>query len=131
MQHDEKIPGVTFFLKKGEQQPPANKDHLARGEVILSCEITDLEVWKEVLEKLNGLRIYTVSDLSEAMVAISQKKYAELEAEFHKYKIALNSQLQQLRQKVSLLEGENEAFKKANAAWEEWAKTPPPGKIGL
>jgi glutamyl-tRNA reductase len=130
MQHDEKIPGVTFFLTKGEQLPPVNDKHLARGQVILDCEITDFEVWKEVLEKLNGLRIYTVSDLAEAMVTISQKKHKELQEEFHKYKVALNTQLQQLRQKVSMLEAENTAFKEANAAWEEWAKTASPGKIG-
>lgn len=129
MQHDEKIPGVTFFLKKGEQLPPSNDKHLARGQVILDCEITDFEVWKEVLEKLNGLRIYTVSDLAEAMITISQKKHRELQEEFHKYKVSLNSQLQQLRQKLSMVEAENEEFRKANVAWKEWAKTASPGKI--
>lgn len=122
MQHDDKIPGVTFFLKKGEQLPPVNDKHLARGEVVLDCEIHDYEVWKEVLEKLNGLRIYTVSDLAEAMVAISQKRHTELQEEFHKYKVIMNAKAQRLEQRVSMLEAENSAFREANEKWEEWAR---------
>jgi hypothetical protein len=129
MQHDEKIPGVTFHLQKGEQLPPANDEHLARGEVILGCEIHDLEVWKDVLEKINGLRIYTVSDLSEAMVSISQKKYRQLEEDFHKYKIQVNTQLEELKAANSRLEFQSNAFKEANEKWAEWAKTVSPGKI--
>lgn len=130
MQHDEKIPGVTFFLTKGEQLPPANDSHLARGQVILDCEIHDYDVWKEVLEKINGLRIYTVSDLAEAMVSISQKKHVELQDEFHKYKIQMNTQLETLKAANSRLSAQVEAFKEANEKWAEWAKTVTPGKIG-
>lgn len=129
MQHDEKIPGVTFFLTKGEQLPPVNDTHIARGEVILNCEITDLEVWTDVLEKLNGLRIYTVSDLAEAMVTISQKKHKELEEEFHKYKIQMNTQLETLKAANSRLEAQAQAFKEANEKWVEWAKREAEGKI--
>ncbi len=129
MQHDEKIPGVTFHLAKGEQLPPINDTHLARGQVILDCEIHDYEVWKEVLEKINGLRIYTVSDLAEAMVTISQKKYKELEEEFHRYKINMNTQLQEQKAKSSRLEASLQAFQEANVKWEAWAKSNGHGKM--
>lgn len=129
MQHDEKIPGVTFFLLKGEQLPPANDKHLARGQVILDCEITDFDVWKDVLEKLNGLRLYTVSDLAEAMVTISQKKHSELQEEFHKYKIMMNTQLETLKAANSRLQAQVDDCMEANQKWAEWAKTASPGKI--
>ena len=121
MQHDEKIPGVTFHLAKGEQLPPVDNRHLARGQVILDCEIDNFDVWKDVLEKLNGLRIYTVSDLAEAMVTISQKKHAELKEDFHKYKIQMNTQIQELKAENSRLTAERDAFAEANQKWADWS----------
>ena len=120
---------MTFFLLKGEQLPPANDKHLARGQVILDCEITDFDVWKDVLEKLNGLRLYTVSDLAEAMVTISQKKHSELQEEFHKYKIMMNTQLETLKAANSRLQAQVDDCMEANQKWAEWAKTASPGKI--
>ena len=122
MQHDDKIPGVTFFVEGAHQLPPADeKRHLARGQVTLGAEITDFDVWKEVLEKLNGLRIYTVQDLAEAMISISQKKHGQLRDEFTEYKKKSNSELQILKQQVSLLESQRDAFQEANEKWAEWS----------
>lgn len=108
MEHDERIPGVTFRLTRGDQKPPIDpKKQKAIGVVELHAEINDFNVWTEVLERLNGMRIYTVENLAEEMVDVAQKKAREVEKEMRATTDALHAQSQQLQQRLSFVEQEN------------------------
>ena len=108
MEHDERIPGVTFRLTRGDQKPPIDPSkQKAIGVVELHAEINDFNVWAEVLDKLNGMRIYTVENLAEEMVDVAQKKAREATQEMKAKTDALHAQSQHVQQQLSFVEQEN------------------------
>jgi hypothetical protein len=127
MEHNDQIPGVTFRLVEGNQLPPppgkGNEKIIAMGAVRLAAEITDLDMWKEVLEKLRCLRIYTAENLAEEMINVAQKKTREVRAQLEEVQAQSGSELETLRQRVSFLTAENAQLRTANQKWAEWAKT--------
>ncbi len=101
MEHDERLPGVTFRLTRGDLLPPAdNKKQKALGAVELNAEVNDFDVWKEVLDKLNGMRIYTIENLAEEMVEVAQEKARQLENEMAKKTEELRVERAQLQQQL-------------------------------
>ena len=122
MEHDENIPGVTFRLLAGNQlpPPPGNPQIIAMGEVTLSAEITDIEMWGEVLKKLDCLRIYTTEDLAEEMVNVAQKKARAAEKQLQQAEEVRQGQLEALRQRISFLSAENNQLRVANQQWVTW-----------
>ena len=107
MEHDERVPGVTFRLTRGEQRPPIDtKLHKAVGHVELYAEINDFGVWADVLQRLNGMRVYTVENLAEEMISVAQKKAREAETKLQQDKEALRSELELAKQRISFMEVE-------------------------
>ncbi len=146
MEHNERIPGVTLHLKEATESQPLSGGRY-RGAIELLADITDLDIWNAVAQKLDGMRIYTVSNLSESMIEVSQRKARKAEEELRKQGLESSNELEQLRAALSLLNAELnqakavnrqlvvqlKAFEVANKKWEEWAQTttsaPPQGKI--
>jgi len=125
MEPVEQIPGVTFRLEKARQlPPPPNEGCVAGGEVVLRATIQDLDLWEQVIRQLQLLRIYTVKNLAEQMVTVSQKRAREAEEKLARVQTSSGGELEQLRQRVSFLEYENRQLRDANERWAEWARTP-------
>lgn len=107
MEHDERVPGVTFRLTRGEQRPPIDtKLHKAVGHVELYAEINDFNVWADVLQRLNGMRVYTVENLAEEMISVAQKKARDAERKLQQDKEELRSELEKAKQRISFMEAE-------------------------
>lgn len=107
MEHDERIPGVTFRLTHGSKKPPIDpKLHKAVGHVELYAEINDFNVWDEVLQRLNGMRVYTVENLAEEMINVAQKKAREAETNLSKRIQQLEAELEQSKQRESFAAAE-------------------------
>lgn len=124
MEHDDQLPGVTFRLVEANQlpPPPGNEKIIAMGAVRLTAEVRDLAMWKEVVEKLRCLRIYTVENLTEEMINVAQKKAQEARKELEQAQASLSSELETLRQRVNFLTAENSQLRVANQKWAEWAQ---------
>ena len=102
MEHNEQLPGVTFRLDRADKLPPINpKKHKAIGRVELHADINDFEVWDEVLSKLSGLRIYTIENLAEEMVNVTQKKAKETEQALSARNQELKAALERVKQELS------------------------------
>ncbi len=116
------IPGVTFRRVAARQvPPPMNTGCIAGGEVELRAEINDLELWEQVVDQLECMRIYAVKNLAEQMVAVSQKKADEAQKQFKLLSDEAISELEVLRQRVSFLQHENRRLQQANMQWATWA----------
>jgi hypothetical protein len=97
MDPTDKIPGVTFFVQSSSLRDK-------QGQVQLDATVNDTELWDEVLRRLNGHRIYTVSDLTSAMIDVLQEDNRVMREEHTREVAALREQLQQAQQRVSFLE---------------------------
>lgn len=122
MEPVDQLPGVTFRRVAVRQlPPPLNEKCIASGEVVLSAIINNLELWDEVVRQLECLRIYTVKDLAQQMVAISQQKAHEAKKQLELFTAEATGELETLRQRVSFLEHENRQLLQANTKWAQWA----------
>lgn len=109
----DRLPGVTFSVVESNYHGAAAG---IVGNVRMTAKIDDVDLWKEVVRKLNGYRIYTVNDLSATMIEVTQKKLAKAEEELEGQRRRFHAQLENLRQKNSFLEAENQQLKDHLAA---------------
>lgn len=70
----ERLPGLTLHLKEQSLQPCAGKELVATGFVVLRAEVHDLQVWDAVVEKLDGMVVYTVNNLADALFTAVQDR---------------------------------------------------------
>ena len=127
-------PSVKFRLISADHIQPVGKENWS-GTVHMTAEINDLDVWKKVTKKLDGLKLSSVANLAEAMVAVSRKKIIEAESELERARLEKDGEIEQLRQQLSfaqadkhrleqrimLTERDLAAFKEANQKWEDFA----------
>lgn len=107
MEHDERIPGVTFRLTRADKKPPIDpKKHKAIGYVELTAEINDFMVWEDVLQRLNGMRVYTVENLAEEMISVAQNRAREAERDLEVKNQALQAELEKAKQNLSFTKAE-------------------------
>jgi len=97
MEPNEKIPGVTFHVVSSSLK---NKT----GKVVLDAVVNDLDLWPEVMTRLDELRIYTVSDLTTAMIEILQEENRELKESADKEVTRLREELERASQRLSFYE---------------------------
>lgn len=128
MEPNEQIPGVTFYLEESRQLPPpmTEPDAVSSAEARLRAIVYDQSVWDEVILKLKCLRIYTVKNLAEQMVDLAQRKVKASEEQLEMFSAEVTGELEQLRQRVSFLEHENQQLRLANNQWARWAETVSP-----
>jgi hypothetical protein len=75
-----KLPGLTFYVDASSL-----KD--GHGSVQLSATVKDFDLWDQVIKKLDNFRVYTVSDLSTAVMEVLQEESKE-EKEAHAREVA-------------------------------------------
>jgi len=69
----ESVPGVVLHIKEHSTNP-CYGDFVASGLVTLTSEISDLSVWDKVVEKLDGMPVYTVRSITEGLVDAARKR---------------------------------------------------------
>lgn len=97
MEPNEKLPGVTFHVVRSSLQERL-------GVVVLDASVNDPDLWQEVLTRLDELRIYTVSDLSTAMIQVLQEDNRELKEATDKEITQLRERLERAHQRLSFYE---------------------------
>ena len=118
MEPVEQLPGVTFRRESSTQgPPPPGEKCVASGRVVLSAIIQDTELWGEVVKQFECMRIYTVKNLAEQMVAVSQLKAREATKQLEVVKTEASGELEVLRQQVDFLRHENQQLREANNQW--------------
>lgn len=109
MEREEGLPGVTFTVEDATLLPPppkksAPKDQehaVALGKVVLRATVNNLDVWKEAVDKLRYLRIYTVEDLATEMIEISQERAKRAEEALARVIQEKDAEIAKLRQQAS------------------------------
>ena len=105
MQNENRIPGVTLWLEDGSLLPPGDKqtkEFKAHGRIILSATISDFGVWDDVVEKVNGMRIYSVDDFKSEMIEMLQEDKEEVDNELESVKRAAHAEKEELKQALDL-----------------------------
>jgi hypothetical protein len=97
MEPNEKLPGLTFHVESSSLQ----KKH---GRVQLDATVNDIDLWEEVLKKLDGFRVYTVADLHTALVEVLQDDQKQMKEEHDHEVQQMRQELERLRQRCSVLE---------------------------
>ena len=106
----EEIPGVTFHVEHAERTE-------TRGVVTLHCDVHDGDVWDAVLQKLDSYRVYTVTQLHEAVTEVIKARADRTQASLEKDLYQLKQANARLVQDNSVLEASNREYIRANAAW--------------
>lgn len=70
----EDIPGLVLHVKESALTPCLGDAFKANGDIRLTVEVSDLEVWDKVVEKLDGLVVYSKATLPEILIEIAQRR---------------------------------------------------------
>lgn len=77
-EHEEKVPGVTFWFKKSSFAA-AHGDEKFGVELSLHCSVVDEELWRTVEQKFkDGFRIYSVPDFHIEVLDVMRMELKEL-----------------------------------------------------
>ncbi len=106
----EKAPGLTFHVEHASRTDTI-------GRIDLHADVTDGSLWDEVVQKLDGFRVYTVRDMQEALMDLMQKEYKEETSVLRARCTQLTQENESLKQRVSVLEQSNAEFIRVNAQW--------------
>lgn len=104
-------PVVTFHLHNATSFMPAGANHLEVSALLTGkVESDDLfaskELWEAVMKKLEGLKVSSVANLTEAMLEVSRVKMVQAEKALEVREAAMRSEIEQLKQQVSFLQAE-------------------------
>jgi len=91
-----KLPGVTFHVQRSALREKA-------GEVTLDATVEDPDLWEKVLKKLDGYRVYTVSDLQTALVEVLQEEAKDEKTAHARELAAVREELERTKQELSVL----------------------------
>jgi hypothetical protein len=108
MEPTDKLPGVTFYVERSSLRD-------RHGSVVLNASVEDPELWNEVLAKLDNFRIYTVGDLSTAIIEVLQEEN-KAGKEVHARETAeLRARLERAEQQLSLYQAREREEDKLSA----------------
>lgn len=62
----DQIPGITFHVEASSRSGSAV--FKARGRVQLTADIADIEMWEEVVRRLEGFKVYSVDDFYQQIM---------------------------------------------------------------
>lgn len=68
------LPGLTFHVLDRQLRGPSAPDHSAIGTISLTATVVDLAIWDAVVQKLDGMVIYTVSDIAATLVDYAKRR---------------------------------------------------------
>lgn len=111
-QKKEDLPGLTLYIKDQELTPCVGKMFKSAGFITLRAEVNDLDVWDQVVEKLEGMTIYTVNDLTGAVIQAAQRRANRAEREAMKSMEDARRLVDELDARNSFLESDNENLKR-------------------
>ncbi len=73
------VAGIRFFLK--DQSVSAAERAKFQGQVILGAHFDSMDIWNDVIERLNNLEVYRGSDIQSELITILQGQVDMLEKE--------------------------------------------------
>lgn len=102
---EESLPGVVLGVVESE---------LLRGSgrVVLSAEVSDLDVWDRVIENLDGMPIYTVRDVPQLVAATAQKRADHLKSTVEYERRQYASALEQIKSELSFAQKDRDSYKR-------------------
>lgn len=103
------IPGVTFYVLSSNKA--GSTTHKAIGTVSLRATIDNLEIWDEVIRRLNGYRVFSVDDFNSQIAIALRSENVGLVAKLDKTERELAHQRQITEQTLSVLGKENHELK--------------------
>lgn len=115
-QKKEDLPGLTLYIKEQELTPCAGKEFKSAGFITLRAEVNDLDVWDQILEKLEGMTVYTVNDLTGAVIQAAQRRANRAEGAAMKTMEEARQRVDEFDARNSFLENDNERLRRENAA---------------
>jgi hypothetical protein len=108
----EDLPGITLYIKEHELTPCVGKVYKSAGFITLRAEVNDLDVWDRVVEKLDGMTIYTVNDLTGAVIQAAQRRANRAEKQAMKSMEDARRVVDELEARNSFLESDNDNLKR-------------------
>lgn len=103
------IPGITLHVHASDQAPCAGNTFLATGYVTLTAEIHDFSIWDQVVEKLNGMAVYSVATLTETLVEASRRRANKAEEDAMRATESSRVRVEELESALSFRDAELQA----------------------
>ena len=100
------LPGITFGVEYSSLTAK-------RGVAHIGATVEDEELWRNVLKKLNGMKLYAGVNLEQAFVEALENDLDKMKSEHQQEVAKLRAELESARQRLSVLE-------KRNAEWERF-----------
>jgi hypothetical protein len=79
MGNENTIPGLTLWVEAADYK--AATTFKAKGTIQLKVDIDDLEVWEEVIRRLDGMRVHAIDDFHRQLMVSLQQENQELHAQ--------------------------------------------------
>lgn len=128
-------PGLTFHIQEKSLNPPALPEHAAIGYISMTATVRDLAVWDEVVQRIDGMEIFTVKDVASTLVDVAkrradraEKQAMQINEESRQEIDRLNAELSFKNQQIASLEQqllqaqqERDQAVQAHQALEEYA----------
>jgi hypothetical protein len=95
----EDVPGLVHYVKRAELQHCSGGHFKGTGFITLQVEVNDFDVWDKILEKLEGMVVYTTNDLIGTVVAAAQRRANRAESQVVKT-------MEDARARIDLLESQ-------------------------
>ena len=107
----EELPGLTLNISSEELTGCQGSAIKAVGFITLRVEVNDYTIWDKVLEKLDGMTVYTVNDLFGAVMDAAQRRANRAENQVMKTTEEARQQVDELESKLSFTLQDNENLK--------------------
>lgn len=111
MAKEEELPGLTLRVHEKTLSPCAGSEFKATGLITLSVEVKELDVWDKVVEKLDGLAIYSVSTITETLVEAARRRANKAEQIAMRSTEESRAQIEQLESALSFRQADVDNLK--------------------
>lgn len=88
--------------------PSEHKPMEARAHVLLTAEIYNIEVWEQVVKKLDGLTVHTVTDFAVEIVEVMEATHKKEKERLGQDLIAKDAKIAQLEQQLSFAKADKD-----------------------
>lgn len=107
----EAVPGLTLHISGKKIQGSTGEKYVANCSVTLTAQVSDLAVWDSVLERLDGMTVYTVDDVTDAVIAAAQRRANRAEKQMVDTVERFRQENEQLQSQLSFAQAENDLFR--------------------
>lgn len=107
----EDLPGLTLYVREQLLSPCAGETFKSTGFITLRAEVSDYAVWDQIVEKLDGMVIYTVNDLTGAVIQAAQRRANRAEKQAMETMEQARARVDELEASLSFMERDNENLK--------------------